>query len=129
MSTDARNEDLDLSPEAKEQFDRLVTLLTKEGFGEDGPPLETTFAQIERFGHQAGRMVARAVDVELAQRHASHFHDAQPCPACDEKRPLKESPHPLLMQTEDGAVTLHEPTCNCPICRRDFFPSADSVGD
>ncbi len=129
MSKDARNEDLELSPKAKEQFDRLVTLLAKEGFGEDGPPLQTTFAQIERFGHQAGRMVARAVDVELAQRHASHFADAQPCPTCQRDCPLKESPHPLSMQTGDGAVTLHEPTCNCLTCRRDFFPSADSVGD
>ncbi len=129
MSKDARNEDLDLSPEVRELFDRLVARLAKQGFGEDGPPLETTFAQIEQFGHQAGRMVARAVDAELTEQHASHFADAQPCPTCKEDCPPKESPHPLRMQTEDGDVTFHEPTCRCPTCRRDFFPSADSVGD
>lgn len=129
MSKDARNEDLDLSPEARKQFDRLVALLAQEGFGENGPPLETTFAQIERFGHQAGRMIARAVDAELVRQHASHFADAQSCPTCNEKRPLKESPHPLPMQTDDGRVTLHEPACHCPRCRRDFFPSADSTVD
>ena len=102
MSKDARNQDLDLSPEVREQFDRLVAVLAKHGFGEDGPPRETTFAQIEQFGHQAGRMVARAIDAALTQQHASHFTEPEPCPACDEKCPSKESPHDLPLQTEDG---------------------------
>lgn len=129
MGKDARNQDLDLSPETRTQFDTLVALLAKQGFGEDGPPRETTFAQIEQFGHQVGQMVARAVDTELAQQHASHFTNEEPCPTCDEKSPPKESPHDLTLQTEDGEVTLHEPACNCPTCRRDFFPSADPAGD
>ena len=127
MSKDARNEDLDLRPEVEEELDELVALLAAHGFGEQGPPRETTFAQIEKFGHQAGRMVARAVDRRLAEQHATHFVDEQPCPTCDEKCPTKESPHDLQLQTSDGEVTLHELTCNCPTCRRDFFPSAYSV--
>jgi len=124
MSKDARNEDLELSPAAREQFDQLVALLAKQGFGDDGPPRETTFAEIERFGHRAGRMVARAIDMYVANQHASHFAGEQPCPTCDENCPTKESPHELTFQTEDGHVTLHEPACNCSTCRRDFFPSA-----
>ncbi len=129
MSKDARNEDLDLSVGEREQFDALVTLLAKCGFGDDGPPRDTTFAEIERFGHRAGRMLARAVDARLAEQHAAHFAGEEPCPTCSEKHPPKESPHDLPLQTSDGEVTLHEPTCNCPTCRRDFFPSAYSVGD
>jgi len=129
MSRDARNQDLDLSPEKQKQFDQLVALLAQQGFGDDGPPRETTFAEIEQFGHQAGQMVARAIDAQLSEQHASHFTKEQPCPTCDEKCPPKESPHDLPLQTQDGEVTLHEPACNCPTCRRDFFPSADSLGD
>ena len=80
MSKDARNEDLDLTPAAKEQFDQLVALLARQGFGDDGPPRETTFAQIERFGHGAGQMVARAIDARLVEQHAAHFTEEQPCP-------------------------------------------------
>jgi hypothetical protein len=129
MSKDARNEDLELSPAAKEQLDRLVALLAKEGFGEEGPPRETTFAEIERFGHRAGRMVARAVDARLAEQHAEHFMAEEPCPTCSEKSPRKDSRHDLELQTEDGEVTLREPAFRCSPCERDFFPGADPVGD
>jgi hypothetical protein len=129
MNKDARNEDLSLSPAAKEQFDRLVALLAQEGFGDEGPPRETTFAEIERFGHRAGRMVARAIDARLVEQHAGHFGGEEPCPACSEKSPRKESPHDLTLQTEDGEVTLREPAFRCPPCERDFFPSADPAAD
>jgi len=129
MSKDARNEDLNLSPAMQEKFDEVVALLAQRGFGEEGPPRETTFAQIEQFGHQAGRMLARRIDVHLAAQHAEHFTGEQPCPTCHEKQPPKESPHVLPLQTPDGEVTLHEPTCRCSTCRRDFFPSAHFVAD
>ena len=129
MSKDARNQDLDLSPEKQKQFDQLVALLAQQGFGDDGPPLETTFAEIEKFGHRAGRMLARAIDAQLTEQHAAYFTEEQPCPTCNEKCPPKESPHDLPLQTGDGEVTLHEPACHCPTCRRDFFPGADRVAD
>jgi hypothetical protein len=124
MSKDARDEDLDLTPETKAKFDELVAMLARRGFGER-PPRDTTFAQIEEFGHQAGRMVARAVDAHLADQHAEHFVVEEPCPSCGEQRRPKEKPHDLPLQTTDGEVTLHEPAGHCPRCRRDFFPSAN----
>ena len=78
MGKDARNKDLDLTAEEKEKFGELVALLARHGSGEEGPPRETTFAQIERFGHQAGQMVARAVDTRLAEQHAAHFAGEEP---------------------------------------------------
>ncbi len=127
MGKDARNEDLDLDPAQKEKFGELVALMAKLGFGVDGPPRETTFAEIEQFGHQAGRMVGRAVDAHLAAQHALHFTGEEPCPTCREEHPLKERPHELPLQTPDGEVTLDEPTCRCSTCRRDFFPSAGAA--
>ncbi len=129
MSKDARNEDLDLSPAAREQFDQLVALLSKVGFGEDGPPLEITFAEIERFGHRAGRMLARALDAKVAEQHAAHFADQEPCPACGQQHPRKESPHELPLMTDDGEVKLPEPAYRCTMCQRDFFPSTPASAD
>ena len=129
MSKDARNKDLELSPAEKKQFDELVALLAKRGFGEKGPPRETTFAQIEQFGHQAGQMVARAIDARLAEQHAAYFAGEEPCPACGEKHLPKESPHDLGLQTEDGEVELREPAFHCTPCERDFFPSTHPLAD
>lgn len=129
MSKDARNEELHPSPSVQAKLDELVFLLALQRFGAEGPPPETTFAQIEQFGHEAGRMVGRAVDAHLAAQHAAHFAGAQPCPTCTQTCPPQESPHELLLQTPDGEVTLHEPTCRCSQCRRDFFPSADRAAD
>ena len=61
------------TPEEQERFDEPVALLAKHGFGEDVPPRETAFAEIERHGHRAGRMLARAVDARLVAAHAEHF--------------------------------------------------------
>jgi DNA repair exonuclease SbcCD ATPase subunit len=129
MSKGARNKDLELSAGEKKQFDELVALLAKRGFGEGGPPRETTFAQIEEFGHQAGQMVARAIDARLAEQHAAHFAGEEPCPSCGEKHLPNEDAHDLELQTEDGEVKLREPAFHCPPCERDFFPSTHPVAD
>ena len=129
MSKDARHEDLDLTPEEKEKFDALVALLSQCGFGAAGPARETTFAEIEQFGHRVGRMVAREVDARLAAQHAAHFAGPEPCPTCGESHAPRERPHELPLQTQDGEVTLPEPAFFCPPCERDFFPAASGVAD
>jgi hypothetical protein len=129
MSKDARNEDLELSAEEQEKFNELVALLARHGFGAGGPPRETTFAQIERFGHRAGRMLGRAIDACLAKQHAAHFSGEEPCPTCGEKYLPKEKPHDLGLQTDDGEVRLREPAFDCPPCEREFFPSTHPAAD
>ena len=130
MGMDSRNEDLTLSPLAKQKFNELVALLAETGFGPDGPSPDTDFATIERFGHRAGRMLGRAVDEHLAARHAEHFQEGS-CPTCGaagESDALeKEKTRPL--QTQDGTIPLAEPAFHCPRCKRAFFPSADRVAD
>jgi len=129
MSKDARNEDLELTAEEKEKFSELVALLARHGFGPTGPSRETAFAQMEQFGHRAGRMLARAIDARLAEQHATHFAGEEPCPTCGEKHLPKPSTHDLGLQTEDGEVRLREPAFHCPPCERDFFPSTHLAAD
>ena len=57
MSKDARNP-VELTEEAKEKFEECVAAFAACGFGAEGPAKDTTFAEIEEFGHEVGRMVA-----------------------------------------------------------------------
>ena len=131
MGKDARilNEDLDLSPAVRQKFDELVAVLAAQGFGEGGPPRNTTFAEIERFGHQAGRMVARALDSRLLKQHAGHFSGEEPCPQCGMVHPREGAVFERSVQTEDGSIKVCEPAYRCSSCGRDFFPSAHRTAD
>ena len=132
MGMDSRNEmeRSMLSPQAQEKFDELVALLAEERYGPKGPPIDTTFAEMEQFGHQAGRMVGRAIDERLAaQQGDEHFQKAS-CPTCGasgESDAAEKKIRPL--QTLDGTIPLAEPAFRCPTCSRDFFPSAERLGD
>lgn len=119
-----------LSPEARQKFDELVALIVAEEYGPSGPPVETTFSEIEHFGHQAGQLMARAVNTYATAEHADHFREAS-CPVCGtqgEAAPA-EAAKTRPLQTEDGPIPLAEPTFHCPSCARDFFPSANGTGD
>ena len=81
-SKEALNEDVSLSAEASKKYDELVALLAAEQYGEDGPSLEITFAEIEEYGHRVGRMVARGVDAHLASQQSGRLETEQVCPTC-----------------------------------------------
>ena len=131
MGMDSRNEmeRSMLSPRARQKFDELVAVLAEEGYGVGGPPIDTTFAEIEKFGHQAGRMLGRSLDEHLTAQHAERFQQAS-CPTCgarDESDVVSKKARPL--ETLDGKIPLTEPAFHCPRCNRDFFPSAERAGD
>ncbi len=132
MGMDSRNEmeKSMLSAEARVKFDELVTLLAREKYDSGRPPIDTTFAEIEDFGHQAGRMLGRSLDEHLTLEHAEHFQEAT-CPTCaasgESNAADNKKTRPL--QTQDGKIPLAEPAFHCPTCDRDFFPSADRTCD
>ena len=119
-----------LSPQAQQKFDELVALLAEERYGPGGPPINTRFAEIEQFGHQAGRMVGRSLDEHLTHQHAEHFQEAS-CPTCGAwgESDAAENKKTRPLQTQDGTIPLAEPVCHCPTCDRDFFPSAERTCD
>lgn len=132
MGMDPRNEMKKsmLSAEARQKFDELVALLAAERYGPNGPPIDTTFAEIEQFGHQTGRMLGRSLDEHLTYRHAEHFQEAS-CPTCGAsgESDAAENKKTRPLQTQDGKIPLAEPAFHCPTCGRDFFPSAERSCD
>ena len=128
MSKDAQD-DVALTEDAKKKLEECVAALAACGFGEDGPPLETTFAEIEAFGHKVGRIVARSVDESLTSQHADYFQGESKCPSCGHRCDISDIRESRSVQTTDGDVPIQEPICHCPACNRDFFPSACRVED
>ena len=129
MSKEA-HKSVTLTEDAKKKFAECVAALTSCGFGVDGPPRETTFAEIEEFGHEVGRMIAQAVDEQLAAQHATHYpRGSCTVPLAIGSARLRSPPATREVQTCDGPVPLHEPVCHCSVCHRDFFPSTHRVAD
>jgi len=132
MGMDSQNEmeKSMLSPEVRQKFDELVALIAEERYGPDGPPINTTFAEMERFGHLAGRMLGRSIDEHLTHDHAEHFQEAS-CPTCaaSGESDAEGNKKTRSLQTVDGTIPLAEPAFHCPTCSRDFFPSANRTRD
>jgi len=128
MSKDALNR-VAWTEDARKKFDDCVAAMAACGFGPEGPPIDTTFAEIEEFGHEVGRMMARALDEKLARHHGTYFQGAAACPGCRTSCPVVENPDARAIQTTDGDVSLREPIGHCPVCNRDFFPSAHGLED
>jgi len=120
---------VDLNDEAQKKFEECVAALTAMRYGPEGPPENTTFAEIEEFGHEVGRMLGRAVDQRLTDQHAEQFQKAAACPTCQTVCEPKPTPARREIQTSDGQMPVHEPVCHCSVCNRDFFPSAYRVED
>ena len=128
MSKDARNVVV-LNEEAQKKFDECVASVMALRYGSEGPPRNTTFAEIEEFGHEVGRMLGRAIDQRLTSRHAEQFQEAAACPTCRKVCQPKPTPVEREIQTSDGLVPIREPVCRCSVCNRDFFPSASGIED
>lgn len=127
MGTEAQKSVV-LNDEARKKFDECVAALTAMRYP-DGPPKDTTFAEIEAFGHEVGRMLGRAVDQQLTAEHSSHFAGTNICPTCQSRGEPKPDAVLRELQTCDGQVPMEEPVCRCSVCNRDFFPSACCVED
>jgi hypothetical protein len=87
---------------------------------------DVPFREMEAAGHRLGRAVAQAATERLALARAERLTGLQPCPTCGRRCPLVYREREL--ETGDGPINLSEPVCHCSTCRRDFFPSASSVG-
>jgi hypothetical protein len=118
-----------LSPEELQAVKRLAKqwgkIVVKHAFGEQGPGLDVDFAQMEEVASAAAQgLTEGALETATAQQ-GQLLGDKQPCPHCGKLCSVGRTERPL--RARGGVVSLGEPTCYCPACRRDFFPSASGV--
>ena len=118
-----------LSPEELQAVTRLAKqwgkIVVRHAFGEQGPGLDVDFAQMEEVACAAARGVTEgSLEVATAQQ-GQFLGEKQPCPQCGKLCAVGSEERPL--RAKGGVVSLREPKCYCPTCRRDFFPSASGV--
>jgi hypothetical protein len=90
--------------------------------GEPGPDRPLDFQAMEQVAAAAAAGLTEGTLTTLLEQQAHSLGNEQPCPACGRLCPVTSEDRPMTVQ--GGQLTLHEPVCHCPACRRDFFPPA-----
>jgi hypothetical protein len=116
-----------LSPERLQEIRDLAAqwgqIVARRSFGEDGPGLSIDLAAMEEVAAAAAAGLTEGTLAVLLERQAQALGAQQPCPGCGRLCPVGREERPLAV--EGGRLTLSEPVCHCPDCRRDFFPPQD----
>jgi len=110
------------SPEVLAKMQELGRMISAETYGQDGPPVELTWAEIEVLGHEIGKLTATEFDQTVQRQQAESFDQTRVCPQCDE--PCSPTVKHRDLTTRDGTADLSEPEFHCTACERSFFPSA-----
>ena len=98
-------------------------IVARRAFGEAGPGTEVDFRALEQVAAAAAAGLTEGTLATLLEQQAQTLGTEASCPDCDRPCPIDYEDRPLAVQ--GGQLTLHEPVCHCPDCRRDFFPPAD----
>src|SRR5262249_50968029 len=97
-------------------------IVARRVFGDAGPGTDVDFMALEQVAAAAARGLTEGTLATLLQQQAQALPAEQPCPDCGRLCPVGSEARPLAVQ--DAQITLDEPVCHCPDCRRDFFPPA-----
>ena len=101
--------------------------LSRRTFGERGPDLKVTLADMEQFLRPLVEALAGGFLAVSAEEQTERLARTLPCPTCG--RACARAEHPRTLVAEQGPFTWSEPACHCEHCERSFFPSADSAQD
>jgi hypothetical protein len=98
-------------------------IVAKNSYGQDGPPLDADFDEMEQIAAAATAGLVEGTLEHLTQQQARRLPDELPCPTCQKSCSVTTRPRKVVAR--GAAVTLQEPVAHCPACRRDFFPPKD----
>lgn len=84
------------------------------------------YSVIESRAHELGRRLSCEVQQRQMGETAAGAPQMARCPECKTACQLTEKKRP--MTSIDGAFEAQELKGDCPVCRRDFFPSPGSAG-
>ena len=97
-------------------------IIARRVFGDAGPDKTVDFQAMEKVAAAAASGLIEGTLGALVEQQAQTLGTEQPCPDCGRLCPVGYEDRPLAVK--GGQLTLHEPICHCPDCRRDFFPPA-----
>ena len=101
---------------------KIAAQRTAAGIGSQ----QMDFADMERVAAVlAGGLTEGTLTAPVQQRNATVATE-HPCPQCGAACRVDYEDRTLTIDT-GHVLTLHEPVCHCPQCRRDFFPPAEGT--
>ena len=119
-----------LSAEKLQEIQKLAAgwgkVIARRVFGEAGPGTEIDFQTLEAVAAAAARGLTEGTLATLLEQQAQALGTEHPCPDCGYLCTVGTEDRPLTVK--GGQLTLHEPVCYCPDCRRDFFPPTALAG-
>ena len=102
-------------------------IITKRAFGEEGPGLNVTFAEMETIAVAAARGLTEGTLEQMLAQQGQKVGATVACPECG--TPCEVEAESRTLVVHDGVEVEHqEPACECRRCRRSFFPSATALG-
>lgn len=84
------------------------------------------YSVIESRAHELGRQLSRQVQQRQMCETAAVAPRTAQCPECKTTCQLTDTQR--RMTSIDGVFTVQELKGDCPVCRRDFFPSSGDAG-
>ena len=118
-----------LTPEDLQELTQFAKrwgkIIVRRAFGENGPGLDVDFAQMEAVAWAAAQGLTQGALEEATSQQGQLLGEKQPCPQCGRLCMVATEERPL--RVKGAVVQLNEPKCYCPVCRRDFFPSASGA--
>lgn len=112
----------------KERLQAVVAEMLAAEEAEGWDDSDENITDIENAMIEIGDAVAREFGKRKLERRLREPFQPPPCPECGHASECRgQRERPLL--TRRGEVATCEPKYYCPKCRRNFFPSVDSVGN
>lgn len=96
-------------------------------FGERGPDLQVTLADLEQFLRPLMAAMAGGFLAVSAAEQTERLPETRPCPTCGHECSQEERERTIA--AEQGPYTWAEPVCHCSQCERAFFPAAIRTQD
>jgi hypothetical protein len=106
---------------AMERVARLKVALDR---AEGNRPLQKVphYSVIEDAAHEVGQELSRRVQERMLHEVVAEQPIVAKCPACGTRCALRTQGRDVL--SGDGRISVQDQVGHCPVCRRDFFPSA-----
>jgi hypothetical protein len=95
-------------------------IVARRALGESAPGEPFDLSSMEQIAAAAAAGLTEGTLGILLDQQAQALDSQQPCPDCGRLCTLAQEDRPLAVK--GALLTLHEPVCHCPDCRRDFFP-------
>ena len=101
------------------EWGKAVAEQALSGAGSDKP---MDFQAMEQIAAAAAAGLTQGTIATLLEQQAKALNTQQPCPECGQLCSVDYKDRTLAIPGDQ--LRLHEPVCQCPACRREFFPPA-----